>query len=173
MKLLADIDRLTAAIENIGVTARNFPDRLGKEREKLVKDLLQSEGQLRALSGDLRQTITAGNEAAVSANQAILSADRLVARLLDRGEPGSFDIQDYITIVKQATETVKQTQTMLAMVDKLSAGPGLQYRMSQLKRGIDAVFMRAFLWAALLIVFFFVALFAYRYVSHRFFPEPR
>jgi len=173
MRLLANIDRLTASIENIGVTAKNLPDRLSREREKLVKDLLNSEGPLRALSADLRQTLVAGNETATAANETIQSADRLVARILERGEPGSFHIQDYITIVKQATETVKQAQTLVAMVDKLSSDLSLAQRLSQLKEGVDTVFLRAFLWVALLIVFFFVALFAYRYVSHRFFPESK
>ncbi len=173
IRLLTDIDRLTTAIESIGVTAKNLPDRLSREREKLVKDLVESEGRLRALSADLRQTLVAGNQTAGAANEAIQSADRLVARILERGKPGTFDIQDYITIVKQATETVKQAQVLLSLVDKLSAGPGVEYRLSQLKKGIDALFLRAFLWAALLIVFFFVALLLYRYVSSRFFRESK
>ena len=169
IRLLSNIDRLTTAIEGIGDTAKQLPDTLSKEREKLMDDLLRSDEQLRALSGDLRQTLAAGEKAAASANEAILSADKLATRILERGEPGSFDIQDYIDIANQATEAAKQTQTLVGMVDKLSSDPGLKQRALQLKQGLDALLLRAFLWAALLIVFFFVALFAYRTVSQRFF----
>ncbi len=172
IRLLADIDRLTGAIESIGTTAKNLPDRLRREREKLLKDLVESEGRLRALSADLRKTLVAGNQTASAASEAIQSADRLVARILERGTPGSFDIQDYITIVKQASETVRQAQTLLAMVDKLSEGPGFASRLSQLQNGVEVMLLKALLGVALLIVFFFAALFVYRYASRRFLSPP-
>ncbi len=172
VRLLTDIDRLTRAIESIGTTAKNLPDRLSREREKLLKDLVESEDRLRALSADLRKTLVAGNQTASTANEAIQSADRLVARILERGTPGTFNIQDYITIVKQASETVRQAQTLLAMVDRLSEDPGLASRLSQLQKGVDAMLLKVLLGAALLIVFFFATLFVYRYACHRFLAPP-
>ena len=46
IRLLSDITRLSAAIEGIGLTAEQLPDRLGKERKKLMDDLLRSDKQL-------------------------------------------------------------------------------------------------------------------------------
>ena len=167
IRLLSDINRLTTAIEGISITAKQLPDTISKERQKLMDDLLRSDKQLRALSGDLRKTLAAGEKAAASANEAVLSADKLITRILEHGEPGSFDIQDYIDIVNQATEAAKQAQTLVGMVDKLSSDPGLEQRALQLKQGLDALLLRVFVGAALLIVFFFVVLFVYRYLSQR------
>ncbi len=46
--------------------------------------------------------------------------------------------------------------------EAVSAGAGLEYRLSQLEKGVDAAMRRAFLWAALLIVFFFAVMFVSR-----------
>ena len=169
IRLLSDISRLSAAIEGIGLTAKQLPDRLGKERKKLMDDLLRSDKKLRALSGDIRETLATGDEMAASVNETILSLDKLVSRIYARSEPGSFEIMEWFETLRQTTEAVKQTQALVAMMDKLSADPGLEQRVSQLKQGFDALLLRAFLWAALLIVFFFLVLFAYRYLSQRFF----
>ena len=103
IRLLSDISRLSAGIEGIGLTAKQFPDRLGKERKKLMDDLLRSEKQLRALSGDIRKTLATGdemadsaNEAALSVNEAILSTDKLVSRIYGGAEPGSFEIMELV-----------------------------------------------------------------------------
>ena len=53
-------------------------------------------------------------------------------------------------------------------MDKFLTDHGIEQRVSQLKQGFDALLLRLFLWAALLILFFFLALFAYRYLSQRF-----
>jgi len=169
VQLLSDINRLTAAIEDIGLTAKQLPDRLDKERKKLMDDLLGSDKKLRALSGDIRETLARGNEMAASANDAILSADDLVSRIFARFEPGSFKIMEWFKTLGQATEAAKQTQALVAMVDKLSTDPGLEQRVSLLKQGFDALLLWAFLWAALLILFFFLVLFAYKYLSQTFF----
>jgi hypothetical protein len=166
--VLTDIDRLTTAIEGIGLTAKQLPDKIGKEREKLMSDLLRSEDKLRALSGDFRQTLAAGDKTAASFNQAILSYDKLLSRMYARAKPGSFEIQEWLETLRQATEAAKQTQALVVMVDKLATDPGLEQRVTQLNRGLNALLQRAFLWTALIIVFFFLVLLAYRYLSQRF-----
>ena len=94
IRLLSDIDRLTSAIESIGLSAKQLPDRLSREREKLTNDLLRSNNKLRALSGDIRETLAAGDEMAASVNETILSLDKLLSRIHDRAEPGSFEIME-------------------------------------------------------------------------------
>ena len=176
IRLLSDINRLTTAIEGIGLTAEQLPDRLGKERKKLMDDLLRSDKQLQALSGDIRETLATGekmasaaNKAAISANEAALTVDNLITRVYERGEPGSFDVMEWLDTFRQATEAAKQAQALVATVDKFLTDPELDQRVAKLKQGFDALLLRAFLWAALLITFFFLMLFVYRYVSQRFF----
>lgn len=178
IQLLSDISRLTTAIDSIGLTAKQLPDRLGKEREKLMDDLLKSEKKIRALSNDIREALATGekmasaaNKAAISANKAALTVDKLITRIYERSAPGSFDVMEWLDTFRQATEAAKQAQALIAKVDKLSTDPGIEQRVAQLKQGFDALLLRAFLWAALLIVFFFLVLFAYRYLSKRFFED--
>ena len=168
IQLLSDISRLTAAIDGIGLTAKQLPDRLSKEREKLMDDLLKSEKKIRVLSGDIRETLATGDKMAVSVNEVILSYHELIKRMHARSKPGSFVIMEWFETFRQITEAAKQTQTLIGMVDKPLTELRLEQRASQLKQGVDALLLRAFLWAALLIVFFFLVLFTYRYLSKRF-----
>ena len=168
IQLLSDISRLTAAIDGIGLTAKQLPDRLGEEREKLMDDLLKSEKKIRALSGDIRETLATGEKMASAANEAALTADKLINRIYERGEPGSFDVMEWLEAFRQATEAAKQAQALIAKVDKLSTDPEFERRVAELQQGFDALLLRTFLWAALLIVFFFLVLFVYRYFSKRF-----
>jgi hypothetical protein len=175
IQLLSDISRLTAAIDGIGLTAKQLPDRLSMEREKLMDDLLKSEKKIRALSGDIRKTLATGdkmavstNEAAVSINQAAISIDKLMKRIHARSKPGSFKIMEWFETFHEVSEAANQAQVLVAAVDKLLTDHGLEQRVPQLKKGFDAFLLRAFLWAALLIVFFFLALFVYRFLSQRF-----
>jgi hypothetical protein len=176
IQLLSDINRLTAAIDGIGLTAKQLPDRLSMEREKLMDDLLKSEKKIRALSGDIRKALATGekmadsaNKAAISANEAALTVDKLVGRIYDRGHPGSFDVMEWLDTFRQGTEATKQAQILVAMVDKFLTDHELEEQASQFKQGFDALLLRIFLSAALLIVFFFLVLFAYRYLSKRYF----
>jgi len=169
IRLLEDINRLTTAIDGIGLTAKQLPNRLGEERKKLMDDLLNSEKKIRALSGDIREALATGERMATSANQAALTVDKMVSRIYGRAEPGSFDVMEWLDTFRQGTEAAKQAQALVATVDKLLTDHGIDQRVSQLKQRFDALLLRLFLWAALLIVFFFMALFVYRYLSQRFF----
>ena len=143
IQLLSDISRLTAAIDGIGLTAKQLPDRIGEEREKLMDDLLKSEKKIRALSGDIREALATGekmasaaNKAAVSANEAALTADKLITRIYERGEPGSFDVMEWLDTFRQATEAAKQAQALIAKVDKLSTDPGFDQQVAKLKQDL-------------------------------------
>jgi len=52
---------------------------------------------------------------------------------------------EWFETFRQGTETAKQAQVLVAMVDKLLTDPGLDQRVSQLKQGFDALLLRAFL----------------------------
>jgi hypothetical protein len=175
IRLLSDISRLSKAIEGIGLTAKELPDQFGEERKKLMDDLLKAEKKFRGLSADIRKSLATGNEMAVSSNEAAasinraaISIDKLVKRIHDRGKPGKFDIMEWFETFHEVSEAAKQAQVLVAMVDKLLADHGLEQEMSHLKQGFDALLLRAFILAALLIVFFFLALLGYRYLSQQF-----
>ena len=175
IQLLSDINRLTTAIEGISLTAKQLPDRLDEERKKLMDDLLKSEKKIRALSDDIRKTFATGeematsaNQAAISANQTALSVDKLVSRIYARAKPGSFKIKEWFETLRQGTEAAKQAQALVGLMDKLLTDHGIDQGALQLKQGFNELLLWVFFWAALLIVFFFLVLFAYRYLSQRF-----
>lgn len=79
--------------------AKQFPDRLAHEREKLMGDLANSEKKLRTLLEETRKSLAMANETAVatsaaadSITQAAGAVDKLVVDAYSRFAPGSFDI---------------------------------------------------------------------------------
>ena len=134
-----------------------------------MDDLLRSEKKIRALSGDIRKTLATGDKMAVSTNEAAVSIDKLMKRIHARSKPGSFKIMEWFETFRQSTEAAKQGQALITRADKLLTDHTLEQQASQFRLGFDALLLRAFLWAALLIVFFFLVLFAYRYLSQRVF----
>ncbi len=183
VQLLYDINRLTTAIDGMGSTVNKLPDRLSKEREIIMTDILESEVKLRALLDDIQKSLVLGDEmaaaateAATSIAQAAAAIDTLVKRIHSRSEPGSFDILQWFKTVREVNETVKQTQVLVDMSDKFLTNLTrenltLEQGLAQIKKGFDALFWRALVGAAVLIVFFFVVQLIFRTISRKTFKE--
>ncbi|EFK10824.1 conserved hypothetical protein [delta proteobacterium NaphS2] len=172
IQLLSDIKRLTTAVEEIGSEVKQFPDRLSKEREKLVDDLLESEGKLQTLAKEIQKSLAMGdemaistNEAAATMNQTVIAIDKVLERIQAMIEPGSLDITKWFETVHEVTEAAKQTQALVVMTDRLLTNMTTESRLTQIQKSFDALLLRVFMWTALLIVFFFLVLFGYRFLS--------
>ncbi|EFK11694.1 conserved hypothetical protein [delta proteobacterium NaphS2] len=160
IQLLSDIKRLTTAVEEIGSEVKQFPDRLSKEREKLVDDLLESEGKLQTLAKEIQKSLAMGdemansaNEAAATMNQTVIAVDEVLERIQAMIEPGSLDITKWFETVHEVTEAAKQTQALVVMTDRLLTNMTTESRLTQIQKSFDALLLRVFMWTALLIVF--------------------
>jgi len=174
VQLLSDIQRLTAAIEEIGAVVKQFPDLLSKQRQELMDDLLKSEGKLKALSGEIQKSLAMGDEmaasateAAVSITQAATAIDKILERIQSLVEPESLDITRWFETIHEVTEAAKQTQALVTMTDTFLTHFTTDIGLNDIKKGVDALLLRAFVWAVLLIVFFFLVLLGYRLLSIR------
>ncbi len=150
---------------------------LSAERERLLADLGADDGDLRVALNDVRLTLEMGREMADALDEAIRSADALVARTMEGSKTAArpFDILDYQATFAEATVAAREIQDALAAIQHLFGAAGAEdvepiidaaNRIEE--EVIDEIIDRAFLRGVALIVIFFVALALYRLlVRHR------
>jgi len=171
--LVADLpEERRAAIEQI-------LSGLGEEREQILAELTAEDGGVRPTLGDFRDTFEAGRQLAETLNEAVISLDRLVERVLEGDPARRFDIMDYKATIEEATKTVQEIQAVLTSVDQLLASSISDEELNSILEGanrfedevIDDIIDRAFLRGVALIVIFFVVLALYRLLMRRFVPD--
>jgi len=196
-RLLEDSTMFTQATdraaEAIATLAADFPEErraaidqmlqgLSAERERLFADLGADDGDLRVALGDVRLTLEMGREMADALDEAIRSADGLVARTLEgnRTATRKFDILDYQATVAEATVAAREIQTALTSIERLLGAAGSEDVEPIIDAAnrigdevVDEVIDRAFYRGVALIVIFFVALALYRMLMRRIAPETR
>lgn len=145
-----------------------LPDIVATERKQLIQDLAREAESLRILSSEIRQTIDSGNNAAVSINQAVLSADVLTQRLLANFSQRPFVIKDYLATAKQVAETAQELNNLLNTVDLITASDKLDERLLLIERMYDSMLLRIFIYAMAFLVAFFFLLFFYRFATQRY-----
>ena len=145
-----------------------------------MRDLESQEKTIRNVLGDIRQTMSEGNDLMSLVNETTKSVDTVSARIdsmlrtPSTGRP--FDIMDYYNTVMLASDTVKQTNSLLASVDELLASPNWEKRMPvvlKLADGIESegeeLVTHAFLLGLALVLTFFLGMFVLiGYASRRF-----
>ena len=152
---------------------------LGDEREQILAELTAEDGGVRPTLGDFRDTFEAGRQLAETLNEAVISMDRLVERVLEGDPARRFDIMDYKATIEEATKTVQEVQAVLTSVDQLLASSISDEELNSILKGakrledevIDDVIDRAFLRGVALIVIFFVVLALYRLLMRRLIPD--
>ena len=152
---------------------------LGDEREQILAELTAEDGGVRPTLGDFRDTFEAGRQLAETLNEAVISMDRLVERVLEGDPARRFDIMDYKATIEEATKTVQEIQAVLTSVDQLLASSISDEELNSILEGakrledevIDDVIDRAFLRGVALIVIFFVVLALYRLLMRRLIPD--
>jgi hypothetical protein len=148
---------------------------LTEERRRMFDDLAAEDGGLRPVLADVRETVELSRQLADALNEAVMSSDRLVARILEEEPARPFDIMDYRDIVAEATITVREIQTALASIERILGSDEIEAQMDPLLDGanrledevVDEIIDRAFFRGVALIVIFFVALAVYRFLIRR------
>jgi hypothetical protein len=152
---------------------------LSEEREQIFADLGDENGQLRPALGDFRETFESGRQLAERLSEALISADQLVARMLEDEPVRPFDIMDYKATVEEATKTVQEFQTALTTIERILSSTLTDEELNTILEGanrledevVNEVLDRAFLRGAALIIVFFVVLTIYRLLIRRFAPD--
>jgi hypothetical protein len=164
-RAIDDMDRFVAAVERLVESVEDLPDsriaavdqimdRLGQERVEFLRDFASTESDVINLLAELRPVLE--------------SLERLTAS--DEQDPDSkpFDINEYRALVADSATTAIELRRLVETVD------GLMKNSAQLSNLLDAmveaenaVVDRAFLQAIALILIFFLALLAYRFLARR------
>lgn len=152
---------------------------LSEERERIFADLGDENGQLRPALGDFRDTFEAGRQLAEKLDQAAISIDRMVQRIMEDEPVRPFDIMDYKATVEEATKTVQEFQAALMTIERILGSTVTDQELNTILEGanrledevVDDIIDRAFLRGVALIVIFFVALALYRLLMRRLVPD--
>lgn len=156
-----------------------FLSGVSEERARIVADLTAEDSGLRPTLGDFQSTFEAGRQLAEELDEAIINADRLVARMLEKEPARRFDILDYKATIEEATKTAQEVQTALSMIERILSSPATGEDLNVILAGaerledevIDDVIDRTFLRGVALIVVFFIVLTLYRLLMRRVAPD--
>jgi hypothetical protein len=152
---------------------------LSDERERIFADLGDEDGQLRPALGDMQDTLEIGHRLAEMLNETVVSADRLVARMLEREPARKFDILDYQATLAEATVTVREIQTTLTSIEHVLDSAADEEHLNPIVEGanrlqdevVNEIIDRAFVRGVALIIVFFAVLALYRWLIPRLAPD--
>ena len=150
---------------------------LNAQREALLADLSNENGELRPALHDLHQTLETGRQLAEVLGETIGATDLLLAGIEEasEGQGRPFDIVDYQKTLAEATVTVREVQTVLMSIERLLGSAGAEGQMAPILESanrfedevVDEILTRAFLYGVALILIFFLALLVYRVLATR------
>jgi hypothetical protein len=148
---------------------------LGEEREEFFAELTAEDRGVRPTLHDFRDTFEAGQELAERLNEAAITIDRMIERILEDESVRPFDIMDYRAIVNEATLTVRELQGVLDSIERILGSTVTNEELNTILAGanrledevVDEIIDRAFQRGVALIVIFFVVLALYRLLMRR------
>jgi len=161
-QLLSDAARLSASAEIFAKTAEQLPALIKEQRQATIQqvfdNLVAEEKVAHDLLGEVRQTLSAGNETAVSVNAAVKSIDELVHFVMPTNSTAAdsgtnsrpFDVLDYGTAATQFAVAARELNTLLTTVNATT--PQLARLSEQATERADHVLYRAFGLGLLLIL---------------------
>jgi hypothetical protein len=169
-ELMANTDRFVTTLERLVEIVAALPenrfqaidqamDRVGEEREALLRDLSNSEPGLRAVLADLRPVLE--------------SLERtVVAAKTKNPDAKPFDVNEYRALVSESAVTAAELRLLVQSVSNLlsndlsDASPLVAALVEAERTVVDRLFFQMLA----LIVIFFLALLGYRFVASRLFP---
>jgi len=168
--VMEDADRFVNAVEHLVDVIEALPDgRLAavdqfvegvrEERRLLFEELSSAHPEMQAMLVELRQTLEV--------------VDQITARF-DSGEASSepVDIAEYQALTVEVANAMTELRlTLGALGDVLDSSPALIAMVDQLVERESRMVNQLMLYAMILILFFFVILFAFRYVSAKILPQ--
>ena len=153
---------------------------LSEQREQILADLGDVDGDLRPALDDVRRTLEVGREMAEGLGEAIRATDALVESVNEGSKNASrpFDILDYKITFAEATIAAREIQQAAITLEHLLESGGIAKQMTQVLDGanrlqdevVDEIVDHAFLRGVALIVVFFVFLTLYRLLISRLLP---
>jgi hypothetical protein len=139
--LLSNSTSLTASLDRASRTAEELPDRVTREREAIMRELKDQEGQLISLSAEIKQTLEAGDAMSTSLNTTLGTFDALMKRF-GVGEPGPekppdpdakpFDILDYAKTAAEVAAMADELQGVLKELNTTLDSPALDAQVANL-----------------------------------------
>lgn len=146
------------------------------ERKRTIDDLLDEDERMRVLLADMRQTLLAGNDVLMTAKSLTDSLKPTDGELQDEVSTAPVDIEDYHTLLKEASTLIGQLHAMLKTVDQLgmeSALPAIIGAVETVEqKGERWVYFAFILGVALILIFLVGAVIAsliYRHIANRMF----
>jgi hypothetical protein len=188
--LLDDSTRFTQSVERFADLAEGLPqerlaaidqlmEQLEQQRKDFLEESISEEARLRGMLGEVQQTFIAGNDLAQNVNSTANTVERIIEKL-DLGaadkdkESKPFDINEYRQLLTEASGTVNELKLLMESVDHALDSPLLERDIPQALQVVDhvdedlaGIVNRMFILGVLLILVFFAALLAYRYISAR------
>ena len=169
----AAADRITAERQ---AAIEQLMKEFAAERKRTIDDLLNEDERMRVLLADMRQTLLVGNDL-------LTTAKSLTDSLKPPGEDDKgaasaepVDIEDYHTLLKEASTLIGQLHAMLETVDQLgmeSALPAIIGAIETVEqKGERGVYLAFILAVALILIFLIGAVIAsliYRHIANRMF----
>lgn len=168
--LLANTDEFVAAVDRLVQLVQALPDerlalvdqfmdRIALEREAVLGDLAKTEPELRAVLSDLQPVLQ--------------SLERIVVTSKQRNpDSRPFDVNEYRALVEQSATTAAELRLLVESTNELlSDTSNIQSLVDTLVAAESQIVDRAFICAVIVILIFFITLFAYRFAAARAFRK--
>jgi hypothetical protein len=160
-QVLADAERLSKAAESFASTGRELPQVINDQRQAGIQQLLDG---LKSQATDVRQTLSAGSEAATAINATIKSLDEFVRYVsppttnpaVTGANSKRFDVLDYGKAAGQVAEASRDLNALLASINQ--SAPLLVQMGQQTTANANSVVDHAFKQGLILISVFLVGL---------------
>ena len=162
-RFVATLERLTDVVaalpENRIAAVDQFMDRIAVERAQLIQDLAATGPGVSTMLADLLPVLE--------------SIERTVLAAKDKDpDADPFDINEYRTLIAESAVTAGELRRLIQSVsDLLASSTDASPLVSALVEAEKTIVDRLFVQMLALIVFFFLALFAYRFIAGRFLPK--
>ena len=179
-QLLHNADTLSAATKSIGVLASDLPDVISGEREAAISQFMAAlnaeQAQMRALAGELKNTLEAGTATSESLTTTIQTLDAFVSRFdkpigaaPQTTDTRPFDIRDYTATARELATAAQQLQALLIQLNSSGAAVSGLTRTAadDLRLVVDHAFWRAVQLTLILTIAIAAAVLVVRHFSRR------
>lgn len=162
-RFVSAVERLVDVVEALPggrlAAIDQFVEGVGEERRLLFEDLSSAQPEMQAMLVELRKTLEV--------------VDQIAARFESGGEKSEpVNVADYQALTVEVANAMAELRlTLGAIGGVMDSSPALIALVDQLLERESRMVSQLMLYAMLLILFFFVVLFAYRFISAKTLPQ--
>lgn len=187
---LTAADSIAKSADRTSQAVQNLPEQIARERDAIVTALEDRNGRLAKLLGEVRSTAGAADQLASRAHKVAESGERLTLNLRDtatgvtttaqaldqllskhsgppKPDAKPFEIEPFVKVSSDLNQTVAGLNTLLGNTDTLMGKRPWTAPAQEVNALLSSQIDHAFSRALILIVVFFVLLFAYRWATAR------